>query len=153
MVQTTWDLALAETLMGINARRMARGQDPDDPVERELAERFGTPRRLAVYGSLAPGEVNHHVVAELPGSWREGVVTGTLRLTGSGAAHGFPALRWRAGGPPVPARLFVSEALQEHWGRLDVFEGAEYVRILVPVHDDVGTLLAVANLYADAADA
>jgi len=152
MIQTTWDLALAETLLAVNARRTARGHDPDDPLERDLAERFGTPQRLAVYGSLAPGQVNHHVVADLPGSWRDGVVTGMLRHVGWGTAHGFPVLRWRAGGPAVPARLFVSEALPDHWGRLDVFEGDDYVRILVPVQDGEGALLAVANLYADATD-
>jgi len=152
MIGTTWDLELAETLLAVNARRATEGQDPDAPLERELAERFGTPQRLAVYGSLAPGEVNHNVVTDLPGSWQDGIVTGMLRQPGRGAKLGFPALRWRAGGPPVPARLFVSEALPEHWARLDAFEGPGYVRILVPVHDSLGTLLAVANLYADATD-
>lgn len=152
MIGTTWDLELAEALLAANARRRVLGQDANDPLERHIDERFGSGHRLAVYGTLAPGQVHHHVVADLPGSWQDGIVTGMLRQAGRGADFGFPVLQWRAGGPPVTARLFVSDALPDHWARLDAFEGADYVRILVPVHDDVGTLLAVANLYADAAD-
>ena len=33
-------------------------------------------------------------------------------------------------------------------GRLDEFEGAEYVRTLVPVEDEGGAPIAVANIYA-----
>lgn len=152
MVETTWDLELAEALCAANARRQVGSSGRADPLERELEQRFGVSHRLAVYGSLAPGELNHDVLADLPGSWQDGIVTGMLHTTGWGAAAGFPALRWRAGGPPVPARLFVSDALPDHWPRLDEFEGAGYRRILVPVHDPDGVLTAVANLYADATD-
>ena len=33
-------------------------------------------------------------------------------------------------------------------GRPDEFEGAEYVRTLVPVEDEGGAPIAVANIYA-----
>lgn len=152
MLGTVWDLELAETLMAINAGRAAAPAPGSDPLEHEVEERFGASRRFAVYGSLAPGEANHHVIVDLPGTWEDGVVTGILR-TPAERAPGFPALCWRAGGPPVPARLLVSDALPAHWGRLDAFEGDGYRRILVPVHSADGALIAVANLYADAADA
>ncbi len=152
MVATTWDLELAEALCVANARRQAGISSPADQLERELEQRFGASCRLAVYGSLAPGAPNHHVLADLPGSWQEGIVTGMLHSTGWGAATGFPVLRWRAGGPPVPAQILVSDALPDHWPRLDEFEGAGYRRILVSVHDADGVLTAVANLYADALD-
>ena len=37
--------------------------------------------RLAVYGSLRPGERNAHVLASLAGEWTKGVVHGALRQT------------------------------------------------------------------------
>lgn len=152
MVETIWDLELAEALTSLNGRRASGRARARDSLEREVEERFGASRRLAVYGSLAPGEVNHHAIAQLPGTWQDCVVTGIRRILEAGET-GFPALRWRAGGPPVPARLFLSDALPAHWRRLDAFEGPAYRRILVPVHAADGSLLAVANLYADAADA
>ncbi len=150
MVGTAWDLELAEALMTLNARRAVARAAARDALEREVEERFGASRRLAVYGSLTPGEVNHHAIADLPGTWEDGIVTGVLQPPES-TSH-FPALRWRAGGPPVAARLFVSDALPAQWGRLDAFEGTAYRRILVPVHSESGALIAVANLYADATD-
>lgn len=153
MLGTAWDLELAEALMALNARRAAGEAAERDALEREVEERFGASHRLAVYGSLAPGEVNHHAIADLSGTWEDGIVTGMLHSPGPGGTSHFPVLRWRAGGPPVAARLFVSDALPAHWSRLDAFEGAAYRRILVPVHSGRGALLAVANLYADATDA
>ena len=153
MVGTAWDLELAEALMTLNARRGAALAAERDDLEREVEERFGASHRLAVYGSLAPGEVNHHAISELPGTWEDGIVTGMLHAAAQGSTSPFPVLRWRAGGPPVIARLFVSDALPAHWDRLDAFEGPAYRRILVPVHSESGALLAVANLYADATDA
>ncbi|HXV90820.1 MAG TPA: gamma-glutamylcyclotransferase family protein [Gemmatimonadales bacterium] len=152
MVGTAWDLELAEALMTLNARRAVARAAARDALEREVEERFGASRRLAVYGSLAPGEVNHHAIADLPGTWEDAIVTGVLQPPEPGSTSHFPALRWRAGGPPVAARLFVSDALPAQWGRLDAFEGTAYRRILVPVHSESGALIAVANLYADATD-
>lgn len=153
MIETIWDLELAEALTALNARRLAGSARTRDRLEREIEEQFGASRRLAVYGSLAPGEVNHYVIADLAGSWEDGIVTGLLAPADAGSETGFPALRWRAGGPPVTARLLVSDALPANWRRLDAFEGPAYRRILVPVHAANGALLGVANLYADAADA
>ncbi len=45
-------------------------------------------------------------------------------------------------------KMLVSPELPEHWKRLDEFEGAEYVRILVPVEDEGSGLIGVANIYA-----
>ena len=138
--------------MTLNARRAGARGSERDALEREVEERFGASHRLAIYGSLAPGEVNHHVIADLPGTWEDGIVTGVLQPSEAGDGSRFPALRWRAGGPPIAARLLVSDALPAHWGRIDAFEGTAYRRILVPVHSESGALLAVANLYADATD-
>lgn len=102
--------------------------------------------RLAVYGSLAPGEAHHGELAALNGRWYPGTVRGRLLDRGWGARIGFPALRWDPAGPAVAVRVFESPDLLHHWARLDLFEGSGYDRILVPV-DCAGNEL-LANLYA-----
>jgi gamma-glutamylcyclotransferase (GGCT)/AIG2-like uncharacterized protein YtfP len=117
-------------------------------LEREFSARFGVHRHLAVYGSLAPGRSNHHELRELRGDWQPGLsVTGDLLDRGWGAGIGYPALRWSAAGPPVAIELFVSDDLARHWARLDEFEGADYLRIVVPVYA-ADALVTLANLYA-----
>lgn len=39
-------------------------------------------RRLFVYGTLAPGRPNAHVLAEVPGEWEPATVQGTLLQEG-----------------------------------------------------------------------
>lgn len=123
-------------------------------AERRLEARFGTSRVLAVYGTLAPGEPNHHVVAPLGGEWTAGVVEGDLAPVGWGATMGYPAFRPREGGAAVPVRVLTSAGLTAAWPDLDRFEGPEYRRILVPVFQAGGPgqppLHTVANLYAAA---
>ncbi len=114
-----------------------------------ISSLLGEPQnKLAIYGTLAPGEVNHSQIAGIEGSWAEGFVRGDLLTTGWGAEHGFPALAWRPDGPRVPVKLFISPDMGHHWRRLDEFEGDGYRRILVSIEDDDG-IVAIANLYAD----
>lgn len=105
----------------------------------------GPAHRLAVYGSLAPGEVNHPRLAPLRGTWRPGTVRGDLHPVGWGMTYGFPALVWRGDGPRVPVQLFESDDLPAHWARLDAFEGDAYRRIVVPVEVEGARLDA--NIY------
>ena len=97
--------------------------------------------RLAAYGTLAPGESNHAMLADVPGTWVAGTVQGVRFI-----ANGYPAFVPRPGHDLVPVHVLTSTALPEHWARLDAFEGADYRRILVPVSLGSGALL-VANLY------
>jgi len=53
---------------------------------------MGIDHRLATYGPLAPGRVNHHQLALLSGTWTTGTIRGRLIETGWGAALGYPAL-------------------------------------------------------------
>lgn len=140
-------------------RRDGTGQSPAASTPRvadaegELEARFRVSRALAVYGTLAPGRPNHHVIAPLGGEWTDGVVEGELSPAGWGATLGYPAFRPQAGGDAVPVRVLTSARLPEAWWRLDAFEGPEYRRILVPVFgpDAAGgrrRLYTVANLYA-----
>ena len=73
-------------------------------AERLLEEIFSTSQRLAVYGSLAPGRSNHHVVAPLGGEWTDGCIEGDLLPVGWGAALGFNAFRPRLGGGGADSR-------------------------------------------------
>ncbi len=129
---------------GIVARH---GDVAGDADEASVERWFDQPStRLAVYGSLAPGEVNHHVVAHIAGHWVDGFVTGTLRQLGWGHHIGFPAIAWHPDGKRVNVRLFTSLQLPQHWDRIDEFEGEDYQRILVPVRLVTGAI-TVANIY------
>lgn len=89
--------------------------------------------RLAVYGSLAPGEVNHEQLAGLEGWWEAGWVRGYLHDRGWGAAKGFPGLVPDPHGERIAVQVFHSGDLPAEWRRLDRFEGGEYERVVVPV--------------------
>lgn len=106
-----------------------------------------TPEQLLfVYGTLAPGEVNEHVLAPLNGSWELATVCGELVQEGWGADHGFPALRLDEAAKPVSGQLFNSSELANHWDELDEFEGAAYRRVIATVKLDSGQSIA-ANIY------
>lgn len=138
-------------------RKRASGGERDGEIAAQdrLDSLFWTSRRLATYGSLAPGRQNHHIVEALGGTWTDGVVEGDLAYFGWGAAVGFPALRLRSGGPAVAVQVLASAGLPGAWTDLDAFEGREYRRVLAPVwsaaEPGARVLLAVANLYEAAA--
>jgi gamma-glutamylcyclotransferase (GGCT)/AIG2-like uncharacterized protein YtfP len=92
--------------------------------------------RLAVYGTLAPGKVNHHQISALAGTWQRGTVRGQLFSSGWDAALGFPGLILDPLGPLVEVDLFESVELPEHWNRLDEFEGMGYQRVVATVNID-----------------
>ena len=138
---------IPRTVAELNALRRAA-----DPAARTAADRlaealFGASNHLIAYGSLVPGGSNEAQLRGLHGSWRPGWVTGTLAEAGWGAAAGYPALRWSPNiGARVPAQVFTSPELADHWPRLDAFEGEKYRRILAPIYDDDG-LLEIGYLY------
>ncbi len=138
---------LENVLLRVNALRyVAKSAVEWTVVEEILVSLFRTSNYFAVYGTLAPGAPNHHVLESLSGEWREGFVHGDLHQKGWGAQHGYPAIRWNPRSGQIPVKLLVSEDLEHHWERLDELEGPGYQRILVPVYtgDEV---LAVANIY------
>lgn len=94
--------------------------------------------RLATYGTLAPGRVNHHQLAELSGTWRKGIVRGRLLEEGWGAAHGCPGIVLDPEGPEVEVHIFESSDLPAHWARLDAFEGPGYRRVEVAARTQDG---------------
>jgi gamma-glutamylcyclotransferase (GGCT)/AIG2-like uncharacterized protein YtfP len=86
--------------------------------------------RLFVYGTLAPGRPSEHVLAVVPGVWSPATVRGVLHEQGWGAVMGYPALILDEHAPEVEGFVFSSESLDEHWERLDAFEGCGYERVL-----------------------
>jgi gamma-glutamylcyclotransferase (GGCT)/AIG2-like uncharacterized protein YtfP len=105
------------------------------------------PDRLFVYGTLAPGRPNAHVLADMPGEWEPATTTGTLVPDGWGAAAGYPGIVLDAQGGVVNGFLFSSTALADHWPRLDAFEGDGYVRVATRVTRHDGTTVD-AYVYA-----
>jgi gamma-glutamylcyclotransferase (GGCT)/AIG2-like uncharacterized protein YtfP len=95
--------------------------------------------RLSVYGTLAPGRANAHVLAGIAGTWRAAVARGTLHAEGWGAAAGYPGLVLSAEGAAVPGLVFSSDELGDHWARIDAFEGDGYRRVLGRVTLEDGT--------------
>ena len=113
--------------------------------EGRAARDYRVDERLAVYGSLAPGAPNAHILAPHTGIWVRGTVRGNLELLGWGSATGYPGIRLTVEGPEVPLWLFCSDALPGLWSELDAFEGAEYQRSVAQVA--VGDGVLDANIY------
>jgi gamma-glutamylcyclotransferase (GGCT)/AIG2-like uncharacterized protein YtfP len=98
--------------------------------------------RLATYGTLSPGQMNHHHLSALEGRWQRGTINGWLTEGGWGSALGFPGLVLDPTGPTVEVHLFESEELPEHWSRLDEFEGSGYRRVVTQVCTGEGEIPA-----------
>ena len=110
--------------------------------ENSVQMSHGSTRRLAVYGTLAPGRPNHHQLSSLSGRWIEGTVRGRLLQEGWGAEIGYPGIILDLDGPTVGVQLFESSDLPDHWTRLDEFEGSGYLRTVTAVSTAEGDLLA-----------
>ena len=93
--------------------------------------------RLAVYGTLAPGESNNHVLEDhMTGEWFQGWVHGQVGAHGWGQYEGYPGIILDADLPEVAVQVFESAQLADHWDRLDQFEGEGYRRIKIEVRID-----------------
>ena len=161
------DLALSEVRRLVAAANAVRRQrDASGSVvgsdgrcaERQFDALFRTSHTLAIYGTLAPGQPNHHVVEPFGGEWTYGLIEGDLIPLGWGAALGYPGFRPRVGGDAVKVQVLTAPSLATAWPALDRFEGPGYRRILVPVFGTEPGLeqagerrpYTVANLYAAA---
>jgi gamma-glutamylcyclotransferase (GGCT)/AIG2-like uncharacterized protein YtfP len=134
-------------LIKVNQSRQ-KGEIAEE-LEAELEMLHQPSHRLVVYGTLAPGRANHHIVEHIVGTWRDNVyVEGELVATGWAIQYGYPMIRWKPGASRIPSYLLISEMLPSCWADLDHFEGLEYCRILVPVFDEQG-FTAVGNIYAE----
>lgn len=104
-------------------------------------------QRLFIYGTLAPGRPNAHVMAGIPGTWEPATVRGRLIQQGWGAAQGYPGIILDEHGDTIDGLIFSSNALAAHLPRLDAFEGSEYQRVTTTATLQDGTRVA-ACIYA-----
>ena len=88
---------------------------------------------LFVYGTLAPGQANHHVLGGVPGTWQPATLRGILHEEGWGADLGCPGVVPSSEGERVAGHVLISDRLVEQWGMLDAFEGDGYERVAVEV--------------------
>lgn len=122
----------------INGRRTKMKPAELDRVESS----YDSPaRRLVSYGTLRPGECNHHIVADVKGEWIPGIVRGSLAVE-----FGYLVLSWDEEGEDIEVLVLNSRALPSHYPRIDEFEGTNYSRALVPVHLQDGRI-QVCNVY------
>lgn len=103
--------------------------------------------RLFVYGTLAPGCPNHHLLQPVPGKWEPATIRGTLTRGGRGSALGYPGVVLDQSDSEVPGYLFSSYRLHHAWKRLDEFEGNGYLRKTVTVTRRDGSRVK-AQVYA-----
>jgi gamma-glutamylcyclotransferase (GGCT)/AIG2-like uncharacterized protein YtfP len=85
--------------------------------------------RIFVYGTLAPGRPNAHVLGHLPGLWQKATIRGHLVQAGWGAEQGYPGVVIDVSGATVDGFILSSDALENEWKRLDEFEGIQYERV------------------------
>jgi gamma-glutamylcyclotransferase (GGCT)/AIG2-like uncharacterized protein YtfP len=100
-------------------------------------------RKLIVYGTLAPGEPNHHIISDLEGEWDTCIAEGDLI-----DFNGLMLFRWKPSGKRLEMKLFISPDLPKQWAKIDKFEGFYYKRRLIAAETDRG--VSVANIYVDA---
>ena len=111
----------------------------------QATESMDRPNALFVCGTLAPGQVNAHVLAPLTGAWTEAQISGSLHDAAWGATHGCPGARLldndidkiTADSFPrsvVKGVLFESADLADFWQKLDDFEGIEYQAEITMAH-------------------
>lgn len=132
----------------------ANAGDPRALPAKLLAALDDPSRRLAAYGTLRPGQSNHHHVRDLAGPWTAGFVRGRLVVLASGYPALAPAPHAGAGAgsdrsDDVAVAMLESDDLPAAWARLDAFEGPDYRRILIPVSLETGRRIA-AYVYVDA---
>jgi len=103
--------------------------------------------RLFVYGTLAPGKENAHIMDGMSGTWTQACVRGHLVQTGWGVHSGHPGLTPDKTGPLVLGLVFDSPDLPAHWDRLDKFEGADYKRVPIMARLEAGKKIKV-HIYS-----
>lgn len=99
-------------------------------------------QKFVVYGTLAPGEINHSIILDIQGHWEDCKIIGELDKSKS-----IPYFNWNPKGQLIDAKLFSTAELPDCWKRIDRFEGEQYRRLLIPVLRERG--IAIANCYVE----
>ena len=98
-------------------------------------------QRLFVYGTLAPGEPNEHILKKIGGRWEKASVKGRLYPLGWGAEYGYPAMVLDESAEPISGLIFSSDELNDFWPDLDKFEGDGYQRVITAIRQEDGSLV------------
>lgn len=101
---------------------------------------------LFVYGTLAPGEENAHIMDGMVGEWHCAFVRGTRYDTGWGTHKKHPGFMPDENAAPIKGLVFISNDLPAHWTRLDKFEGENYQRVPIKAVMDNGEIIE-AQIY------
>lgn len=122
----------------------AMGHEPGETIEQTIERILDNPsHRLAAYGTLRPGESNHHIVSHIEGEWLPGEATGYVR-----EVAGYPSYCFQEGGQGIKVEVLISGDLPRYYPDIDYFEGELYVRILVPVRLEKGSgNIVICNIY------
>jgi gamma-glutamylcyclotransferase (GGCT)/AIG2-like uncharacterized protein YtfP len=103
--------------------------------------------KLFVYGTLAPGQPNEHLLSGIGGRWEPTTLKGHLHQVVGGPGIVYPAIVPDEKGKEVRGYIFSSPRLHKHWDRLDAFEGREYSRVLAKVRTKKNQSIEV-HVYA-----
>ena len=98
-------------------------------------------QRLFVYGTLAPGEPNEHILKNISGRWEKASVKGRLYPLGWGADYGYPAMVLDESAEPISGLIFSSDELSDFWPDLDKFEGDDYRRVITVFRLEDGSMV------------
>ena len=117
--------------------------------ETSLIDTYQPQKALIVYGTLAPGQANHHIVEHINGEWVKATIKGRLENKGWGAEMGFAGFTpaGSVNSSVIDCHVLISDELTANWSLLDKFEGAEYRRIFAQyecLNGDIG----VGYIYA-----
>lgn len=86
-------------------------------------------QKLFIYGTLAPGRPNEHILKDIEGTWQKASVKGILKQEGWGANMGYPGIILNDEANEVEGFIFSSNQLDKKFDILDEFEGNEYQRV------------------------
>ena len=140
--RATWSRPAFRTARCLRTRE-TRGIIERSPNSRgcTMKDRDGTADiRLAAYGTLAPGRVNHHHLAGMEGTWRKGKVKRSAHPRRVGCFNGRSRTDARPVGRNRRCGSLQSADLPRHWLRLDAFEGEGYRRLVTRVSTPEGEL-------------
>lgn len=117
--------------------------------EQHLLSTYTPENVFIIYGTLAPGKPNHHLIKDIAGTWHKAEVKGKLEKDGWGADLGYNGFRHSTGADQqvIPAVVLIAEDMHANWKRLDEFEGEGYQRLLARFELSNGTY-GIGYIYA-----
>lgn len=99
----------------------------EGPIPNKVS--IGKESVLIIYGSLAPGEKNHHIISHIPGEWHRATIKGKIKDNGwsdnRSAYPEFNRVKDESEAETIHVQAFISKELHQYWTDIDEFEGTE----------------------------